>query len=324
MEITRERIFSLLQTPFEELLAQAWAIRRQHHFSSISFAAPSAKHYEIDGYQNSPHAFAAISLTGSSCALGCEHCKGKLLESMAAVKNSRDLMERGERLRAAGCAGILLSGGADAQGEVPLLGWEEGIAGLKKTGLKIIVHTGLVSPETARMLHRCQVDQVLVDVIGDGKTIRDVYHLDRNPDDYGESLRLLHAMGLYAVPHLVAGLHYGEIRGEYEALYQIAQINPPILVIVVFNPLPGTPMAQVKGPLPEEVAQVIALARILNPQSKVMLGCARPAGKKKKEIEHLALRAGVNGMAYPTEETVKLAGALGLEASFSPLCCSLL
>ena len=59
--------------------------------------------------------------------------------------------------------------------------------------------------------------------------------------------------GLEWVPHIVAGLHYGTIRGEYEALDLIGRYNPAALVIVVITPLAGTPMANVTPPSPIEV-----------------------------------------------------------------------
>ena len=44
---------------------------------------------------------------------------------------------------------------------------------------------------------------------------------------------------------------------------------------------------------------------------------------KSKEVEALALRAGVNGLAYPHPDTVRLAATLGLEATFRESCCTL-
>lgn len=324
MDITRGQMISLFQEPLEGLLTQAWAMRKLHHDASIAFAAPGAKHYEVACYKNNADLFAVVSVTGTSCALQCDHCKGKLLESMYEVKDSSELARLGEKLIARGCQGVLISGGADEKGEVPLLGFAEGIAALKQMGLKVIVHTGLVHADTAHMLKECQVDRILLDVVGDRKTIREVFHLDRSPADFGQTLELVHTMGLPVAPHLVVGLYYGQFQGEMEALYQICRVHPPVIVIVVLNPLPGTPMAKVAGPVPEEAARVIAAARILNPEAKIMLGCAKPPGKKKKKIERLALRAGVNSIAYPAEETINYASELGLEPSFSPLCCCLL
>jgi len=74
---------------------------------------------------------------------------------------------------------------------------------------------------------------------------------------------------------------------------------------------------------PEDVGRLAAVARLLYPATPLALGCARPAGAGKAELERLALLAGVNGMAFPDPATVKLAGALGLRSSFAEVCCSL-
>lgn len=310
--------------PLPELLEQAWAVRRQKHKDCLAFAAPGAKFYEIAGFRNDPHAFATVSVTGTACALRCEHCRGKLLASMHAVNTAAELMELGERLAAGCCQGVLVSGGADNTGQVPLPGFEAGLKHLKKLGLTVTVHTGLVAEQTARVLKDCRVDQVLTDVIGSSQTAARVYHLQRQPQDYGRTLQVLSRAGLAIAPHIVIGLDYGQVVGELEALHQIIRAGAGVIVLVVLNPLPGTPMAHVSGPQPEEVAKLIALARIFSPEATIALGCARPPGKTKKRIEEYALRAGVNTIAYPAEETVSLARQLQLETAFRSVCCSLL
>jgi Uncharacterized homolog of biotin synthetase len=42
------------------------------------------------------------------------------------------------------------------------------------------------------------------------------------------------------------------------------------------------------------------------PETEIMLGCARPLGWIQKEIDPLAIDAGLNGIAYPAEGTVPL------------------
>lgn len=99
--------------------------------------------------------------------------------------------------------------------------------------------------------------------------------------------------------------------------------NLAALVLVALRPLPGTPMADARPVAPEDVGRLAAVARILYPTIPLALGCARPAGAGKVELERLALLAGVNGMAFPDPATVDLAGKLGLRGSFAEVCCSL-
>jgi uncharacterized radical SAM superfamily protein len=197
------------------------------------------------------------------------------------------------------------------------------MARLKEMGLRAIVHTGLLDRETARGLKEAGVDQVLFDVVGDAETIRQVLHLDRTPADYAETLSLLREEGVPVAPHVVIGLHYGELRGELAALETIRRVGAEVIVLVVLRPLPHTPMAGLRSVDPEAVGRLAAVARLDNPETPLTLGCARPAGADKIEIERRALLAGVNAVAYPDPETVRLAERLGLRTAFVEQCCTL-
>jgi uncharacterized radical SAM superfamily protein len=48
----------------------------------------------------------------------------------------------------------------------------------------------------------------------------------------------------------------------------------------------------------------------------------RPKGKHREKTDVSAIRAGVNAIAFPTEEAIRLAKSLGYDVSFSSLCCS--
>jgi len=87
-------------------------------------------------------------------------------------------------------------------------------------------------------------------------------------------------------------------------------------------PIHGTPMENVKPPAPEDIAKVLTTARIMMPKTPIVLGCMRPKGKHKAETDTLAVRAGVNAIAFPAEEAIRLAESMGLEIAFSSLCCS--
>ncbi len=313
----------LYRQPWEALQAQAWEVRRAHHPDVLRFAVPGAKRYETEHYANDPHRFAGISLTGRHCVLQCEHCRGQLLSGMLPAMTCEALLALGARLLAEGCEGVLISGGADAQGAVPLDPFLPALVQLKEWGLQVIVHTGLLDRGTAAGLKAAGVDQVLFDVIGDAETIRDVLHLDRTPADYAETLALLRELGVPVAPHVVIGLHYGQLRGELAALEAIAGTGAQALVLVVLRPLPHTPMADVAPVDPAAVGRLAAVARIMNPATPLMLGCARPAGPDKVEIERRAVLAGANVVAYPDPATVVLAADLGLETSFVERCCTL-
>jgi uncharacterized radical SAM superfamily protein len=82
-------------------------------------------------------------------------------------------------------------------------------------------------------------------------------------------------------------------------------------------------MAGASPPGLDDVAAIMALARVMLPAVPVMLGCARPPGPYRAGTDRLALEAGLNGIAFPAEGTVSLARGMGLEPVFSRECCSL-
>ncbi|MCL7453532.1 MAG: radical SAM protein [Anaerolineae bacterium] len=313
----------LLQLPLEELLARAWQVRVEHFRPSLDLAVPGARHYRTEHYVNTPHRFATISLTGTACALNCAHCERHLLESMYAALTSAALCDLGRSLRDQGCEGVLLSGGADRHGAVPLRGHLPAIAQLKEMGLQVIVHTGMPDREIARELHAAGVDQVLFDVVGDEDTIRTVLGLPYKPEDYARALVGLREGGLSVAPHVVIGLHFGQLRGELHAIEIVRNVGADVLVLVVLRPLPGTAMADAPLPRAEEVGRLVAVARLLLPETPLTLGCIRPVGRARVEMERLAVLAGINAVAYPDPETVRLAAERGLQVEFLESCCTL-
>jgi uncharacterized radical SAM superfamily protein len=314
----------LFHEPLPKLIEQAWKIREKRFAPEIFFAAPSAKKYESEYFSNSPNAFVHISVTGNRCSLMCEHCRGILLKSMVSVHNDKELNQLAQRLANLPAKGVLISGGADPEGRVPLKPFFNGMKLLKEAGIKVIVHSGLVDKETAEGLRMAGVDQVLLDIIGDRETIGDVCHLNKGPEDYLESLNILQSSGLTTVPHIVIGLNYGRLAGELAALAAVSSFRPRGIVLVVLTPRAGTPMSKLKPPDAEIVGKLLAITRVASPASRLMLGCARPSGPAKETYEAVALKAGANVIAYPTGKTVELAKTLGLKVHFDELCCSLL
>jgi hypothetical protein len=55
----------------------------------------------------------------------------------------------------------------------------------------------------------------------------------------------------------------------------------------------------------------------------VLLGCARPPGRAKVEIDTYAVLAGLNGIAHPSDGTVELAARVGRDVRVTPACCSI-
>jgi uncharacterized radical SAM superfamily protein len=227
------------------------------------------------------------------------------------------------RLKERGCKGLLVSGGAGINGSVPLTEFAPVMARLKRElGFKMAVHTGLVDEEMADALSEACIDSAMIDIIGSDETIREVYHLKASVADYEDSLKNLVDRNVKVSPHVVAGLHYGRILGEYNALEIISRYDIASLVLVVLTPLCNTPMVEVTPPSIEEMKGIFAAAREMSPSTPILLGCARPGGKYRLQLDKMALNMGINGIAYPTEGVVEYASEKGLNPVFSEYCCS--
>jgi hypothetical protein len=218
---------------------------------------------------------------------------------------------------------VLLSGGYNGEGYVPFGPFLDAIERVKsETGLFISVHTGLVPDWLARELGRVAVDLADFDLIGDNETIKFVLGIDRTTEDYRRSLHVLKRSLPHVAPHICIGLHAGEIKGERAALEFAAEINPQMLVLLVFIPTVGTAFEHITGPSPAEVGELIAEARLKFPGVMLALGCMRPRDAGRVELELQALRSGVDRMEIPSERTIEAARKLGLRVLKLDACCS--
>ena len=268
--------------------------------------------------------FPSVSITGSSCALRCKHCSGHYLAGMRGAETPSKLKEFCAAHEADGGLGVLVSGGSDLQGRVPLgrfygeIGWVK-----ENTGLIVNVHTGLLDTRQAEEIASTGVDIVSVDVVGSDETIRRVYGLDATVEDYAETLNALKDAGVAnVVPHICVGLDFGEVRGEARAIEVASEIEPEIIVILGLIPTQDTAMEAVDPPSSEDLAKVVAATRLMSPGSSVAVGCMRSRVEKGRG-EVLAISAGADRLVLPASTTVMAAAAEGFEIKHLDGCCSI-
>ena len=300
----------------EKKLKQARELSWERFGKRITFYVPGM--FSLNGIKGK---YPAVSITGNDCALHCDHCAGKLLQTMIPAPAPVELVETCRSLKERGALGVLLSGGCDDRGRLP---WETFVPAItqikKETGLYVSVHCGLLDHGTAAQLKRAGVDQALLDVIGDDRTYRDVYHVPFGVSRIASTLNALARAGLPVIPHVVCGLYYGKLVGEMRALDMIAPLRPEQVVIVSLMGIRGSFMEKLPGPRAEEIAEIVAEARLKMPYSLISLGCARERGNSV--IDTLAIRAGVNRMVIPSDEAIDLARKYGLEIRYQRTCCS--
>ena len=266
--------------------------------------------------------YPALSLTGDGCQLMCEHCRGSLLAPMIDASDPEALVRTCQELQHRGHPGVLISGGCDANGALP---WEPFLPAIRRvketTDLFVSVHAGFLGAREAERLKQAGVDQALVDLIGDDGTIDRIYHLAVGVEGITTTLEALSSAGIPIVPHVVCGLDHGRMIGEERTLDLVERFHLDQLTVLSFMGLAGTPMHDTPPPAPADVASFIARARIRMPELLISLGCARPRGVSILEV--LAIDAGVNRMAIPSDEAVERARLYGLEITYQRSCCSI-
>jgi hypothetical protein len=234
-----------------------------------------------------------------------------------------ELFDLGAKLKQEGAKGVLVSGGCLPDGSVPLDKFVLSLGKLKDIlGLTVFVHTGIIGQATALKLKEAGVDAALIDVIGSDQTVKEIYNLKVTVQDYADSLIALEDARLPFVPHVIVGLNQGKLDGELKAIQIIRKVKPSALVIIAFMPIRGTAMATVAPPKPEDIAKVAMLARLMFPETPLVLGCMRPKGKNRSETDVLALKAGVDAIAFPSEAAIEYAKNKGYKTAFSSYCCA--
>lgn len=309
----------------EDWMREAMKVRIQSFGRDLFCYSPTAYPYRVRGHkQVSSYNFLSLSVTGTSCSLNCEHCNGRLLNGMESTPTPELLFERCKEIKTLGGKGVLISGGSDSAGHVPLERFGETIGRIKRElELLVVVHTGLVDSKTARILAEAQIDAAMLDIIGDTDVASRVYHISDGPAKMRQSLDFLEDQEIPTVPHVLVGLDYGQLHGEVEALQIIAQGTPSAAVIIALSPIKRTPMEDVLPPTPEEIGRIMTIARLGLQDIPVLLGCARPKGQHKIDTDLFAIRSGMNGIALISQEGVDFAKSSNLFPIFEDVCCSL-
>ncbi|MDH4209007.1 MAG: radical SAM protein, partial [Anaerolineae bacterium] len=258
-------------------LGAAWGIRLKNFPPVIRF--------------DYPFNTLVVSLTGSSCELNCAHCGGYYLRHMVPVWEATSTV-------ATSC---LISGGCDTRGRVPVTTHLDAVGRLRP-GKIMNWHSGLIGQDEAKAIAG-YVDVFSFDFVGDDQAIAEVYGLEAGVKDYIETYRLLRSFAL-VVPHITVGLRGGQLCGEYRALEILDELGADALTFIVLIPTPGTRYANCEPPPPAAVADLIATARLRFPSTPLHLGCMRPRGAYRDELDALAVQAGVNAIVSPSRAAV--------------------
>lgn len=293
---------------------------------SVHFYTPTFKSYQSSEIADcGKSAWPAMSITGGDCKLACDHCKAKILEPMIPVRTPEDLWRQVNNVIETGAQGMLLTGGSNHRNEVEYDPYYDTIRRIKDEfpEFRIALHTALVDDDIAQSMEQAGIDAAMMDVIGAQDTITQVYHLRRSVDDFERTLESLVNTNMKVVPHIVIGLHYGKLLGEWNALEMLARHLPDAVVLVVVMPFYAPASRPFETPDVHAVGRFFHDARARLGDTPLLLGCARPPGEAKTQIDSYAVMAGLSGIAHPAEGVVELAARLGKKVRVTPACCSI-
>ncbi|MEJ8554025.1 radical SAM protein [Tepidibacter sp. Z1-5] len=286
---------------FEDKMIKALKIKENNFGKNIIFSYPNKT--------------LAVTTTGNECSLKCAHCNGHYL------KNMTNINEVDEKIKHRNIDSFLISGGCSFDGEVPIINHLEGIKDLKNKGYKINAHLGLMDESDVKKISD-YIDVASFDILLNNETIKNVYKIDRKKEDYIKAYEILKKY-TRVVPHICIGMDSGQIKGEYDALEYLKTQNPSCITFIVLIPTKGTEFENIEPPKIEDVIDIICEARIKFPNIHINLGCMRPRGTYRKQLDKMAVLSGINNIVMPSKEAIKEAININCNIQKNERCCVL-
>jgi len=261
--------------------------------------------------------YPTISITGNKCLLNCSYCRGRYLDGMVSAVTPELLYQAAKSLKKKAAKGILVSGGFDKDGVLPIRPFLPTIRRIKEElGLLVSVHPGLVDREMACLLRESKIDIVDFQLVVDPIVIKEMQGLERGPLGYMESLDALMKYGPpYIVPHIPIGFRDGDATTEKEAV-DLAKDYDPYLLTVLFSIPPPTSAIQGFISDLEKLLSFLRYAR--SSKYETAIGCMRPP-KMRESLDVYAVEERlVDRVAVPDLRVVNKFGMKVIRA-----CCSI-
>ncbi|MDR0791625.1 MAG: hypothetical protein LBE47_03690 [Methanomassiliicoccaceae archaeon] len=257
--------------------------------------------------------FPPVSVTGPKCEQMCEHCKGAHLKWMIDIRGTPDLFRVINDLLAAGAEGLLVSGGCDVNGSVPIMKEVPAIKYAHDNGMKVNVHTGFIGKDDAKRLVDAGVTAFSVDVHQDPDIIRNILHLEVPAEAYSELLDNIISAGGEAVAHLTVGFGTEDLMRSAELIKRKGLKEVVLLALV---PTKGT-MTEKMLITDDEI--IDAAGALMDMGFNVILGCMRPRANRDLEVRCIEL--GIRRIANPSRKTILWARENGMKVIVRETCC---
>lgn len=279
---TVEEVQTLLNLPFMDLLYQAQTVHRQHQ------------------QHNYVQVSTLLSIKTGACPEDCKYCpqsahyrtdvdKERLMEV-------ERVLEAAEKAKNSGstrfCMGAAWKN--PKARDMPLL--TDMIKGVKSLGLETCMTLGMLTPEQASELSTAGLDYYN-------------HNLDTSPEYYGniittrtyqdrlDTLSHVREAGMKICSGGIIGMGEGTAdRAGLLAELASLPVHPESVPINMLVKVKGTPLQDVDDVDPFEFIKLIAIARIMMPESAVRLSAGRE--NMNEQMQALCFMAGANSIFY--------------------------
>ncbi|MEO3993696.1 MAG: radical SAM protein [Desulfurococcaceae archaeon TW002] len=264
--------------------------------------------------------FVSVSITGTQCSLMCNYCRGYYLRGMEQAITPKQLYDLAKHLHTEGAKGILISGGFNKEGYLPIEPYINTIKEIKNDfGMIISIHTGLINKSLAMKLREAKVDVVDYELVMDDYVIKNIMHLpSKSSEDFLKTYEELKTYGPpHIIPHILVGANNGNIVKEFETIEASIDGSPEIIVFLIITPTRGAGMYPARIPSNQEVIKLINYAR-QKFNGEIALGCMRPTITKYTLDNELCELGIIDRIVNPLKNTIN---KFRLEVIQS--CCSI-
>jgi len=254
----------------------------------------------------------SVSLTDRACEQNCAHCNGHYLKGM-------QMLSKLSGLTLSEYEAVLISGGSNKDGSVPVSEHIDTILELPEH-LQINLHPGYQPVEPLLPLKK-RNPVVSLDLPGSDEVIKNIFKLPYGAEDY-RKLFISYARHFDTIPHICIGIAADSKSGEESTLDFLAGQHLKQAVFIIFRPTPGTELAEASAPELSRVCEVFRYARN-SLRCRQMLGCMRPAGTYRRDVDILAWLHGIRKIVQPHHDLVKILERNGVTVNEYKNCCAL-
>ncbi len=277
---TREAVNGLFAKPFMDLILQAQTVHRAHHAAN-----------EVQMSQ-------LLSIKTGGCAEDCGYCNqsAHFDTGLKAEKliDADIVIEAAKKAKAGGAGRFCMGAAWREPKDRDMDALCEMVSEVKAMGMETCMTLGMLSPAQAERLKTSGLDYYN-------------HNIDTSPEDYERvistrtfedrlhTLNLVRESGMKVCCGGIVGM--GETAEDHVGLLMaLANLDPapesvPINALV---PVPGTPLGDSEPVHPIDFARMIAVARIMMPESYVRLSAGRET--MTDEAQALCFLAGANSI----------------------------